>query len=80
MQPKFSPIQTRILNLLGDGESHKRMEVLACIGDEQATLNNLSVHICLLRRMMKMIGQDIVCELGNRGICYRMVRHLHFSP
>jgi DNA-binding response OmpR family regulator len=69
----FTPTETRLLAVLADGQPHRRAELLACLGDTQATRHNLWWHVYRLRHKIPP-GQAIVCELARDGsICYRQV-------
>lgn len=72
----FTPTQQRILKVLSDGLSHSKSDLVACLGDDRAGPNTLSVHLTLLRRLLRPHGQDIVCEF-RYGHLYRHIRLLH---
>jgi hypothetical protein len=74
--PNLTPTEQRIANVLADGMPHRRRELLACLQDPEAELNALRVHLCNLRAKLRPIGQDILCELSDRGLFYRQVRLL----
>lgn len=73
---KFTPTQQRILELLSDGLRHKRDEVLACLGDDMASLDTMQIHIVYLRKKLNPKGTDIVCQVYNGGYYYRHIRML----
>ena len=73
---EFTPTQQSILAILADGLSHRRLDVLKGLNDSQAELNALHTHICMIRKKLRPMGQDIICELNGRAISYRHVRLL----
>ncbi len=75
--PNFTPIQTRMLAVLQDGRPHKKSELWECIGDSVASYSTIKVHICFIRRKLRPLGQDIVCEFRHKMIYYRQVRMLN---
>ena len=78
---KFSPIQKRILDLLADGSPNSRKEVWECLQDSEAGLKAIAPHIMFIRAKLRLLTQDIVCEVRGRAIFYRHVRFLNgLSP
>lgn len=74
---KFPPVQRKMLEVLADGMPHTKEELHACLWDEQGPLSNIRAHICIIRKSLQPIGQDIVCEIRrNRKTYYRQVRLL----
>ena len=73
--PSFTPTQQLIMDLLSDGEPHKRAELLNAI-DPLCTPNTLQTHLSNIRKVIRPSGEDVVCELRERGIWYRRVRLL----
>lgn len=76
--PKFTPAQQRIISVLSDGMQHSPEELFACLWDELSAPVNLANHIKDLRKLLRPIGQDIICEIrgrhSNRQTLYRHVR------
>lgn len=70
---KFTPVQQCMLSILADGLPHTRAELHACLSDELGPLRNICVHLSRIRKVLRPAGQDIVCELYRRTICYRHV-------
>jgi DNA-binding response OmpR family regulator len=62
--PDYTPTQQRMLAILADGMPHTREELHTCINDDLADMHVVNVHISLLRRKLRPIGQDIVKEIG----------------
>jgi DNA-binding response OmpR family regulator len=77
---EFTPTQERILTILADGMAHPRRELWDQMTDEndKEAAQNLSRHLSILRKRLRIKGEDIVCELNGSGyrICYRHVRLL----
>ena len=74
--PAFTPTEISILEVLSDGESHSRYEVLDCL-DEYTCMTTLRVHISNMRKKLRPQGHEIVCEIVNRGTHYRHIRLLN---
>jgi DNA-binding CsgD family transcriptional regulator len=76
---RYTPTEGILITLLSDGLAHSRDELLACLEDDQATYQNVKVHISHIRKKLRPRGEDIVCELtpgGGRTPHYRHVRLL----
>ena len=72
----FTPVQSAILKVLSDGMAHRKQELHGCLMDELGSLTTVRVHLCHIRKKLRPIGEDIICELKNRNIWYRHVRLL----
>ncbi len=68
----FTRMQRRILRILADSQKHTKYELIKCIDDTEATLNNLQSHIYNIRKRLPQ-GHEIICEAGNGPITYRYV-------
>lgn len=73
---RFTPIESRMLEVLKDGKRHPRAELLACLEDELAPMTNIAPHIFRIRQKLAPIGQGVVCELYHRALFYRWVRFI----
>lgn len=73
---EFTPTEQRILKLLSDGQRHKRKEIHACLFDELSELKTIRYHICMMRKVLRPKGEDIICEMYMGGLYYRHVRLL----
>jgi len=71
-----TPTQRRMLALLADGRPHTRRELHALLWDEQGRLSNIQPHLTHIREHIRPKGEEIICEIRNRQICYRRVRLL----
>jgi hypothetical protein len=72
----YTPTQKRMLRLLADGLPHPRTELFQCLVDDLGPLSNIQPHLSHLRKRLRPKGQDIICEIDRRRICYRQVRLL----
>ncbi len=70
----FTPTQQAMLDILADGLPHTRRELHACLPDELGALSNIQIHLSKMRKTLRQDGEDIICCLVNRSICYRYVR------
>ena len=81
MLESMTPTQRCMAEILADGLPHPRRELLDCISDaiglseEMKRLVNLRKHISDIRKKLP-VGEEIVCVLYKRSICYRHVRVL----
>jgi len=66
-----SQIHDDMLKILSDGNPHRREELHACCGP--SSLRVVRAHLSVIRKKLTQ-GQDIVCVLRNRQICYQWVR------
>ena len=74
---EFTPKQKIILRILKDGERHHREELLEALtedGNKKMRPKTLSVHLSSLRKLLRTVGQDIVCEYHARTYYYRQIR------
>jgi len=71
-----TPTQGTMLRVLSDGFPHTREELHRCLPDELGPLSNIRAHLTSIRKRIRPLGQDVICELVNRRICYRHVRLL----
>lgn len=71
----YTPTQLRFLAVLSDGMPHSREELAACCV-EDAHRNNVASHVHILRKKLRLKGEDIICEFSRRRGLYRHVRLL----
>ena len=69
----FTPTQRRIVDLLKDGQPHRRDDVRRCV-DDLASFDTLQVHLTHLREKVRPHGYDIICQVLNRQFQYRLIR------
>lgn len=72
----FTPIQSRMLEVLSDGMPHIMDELHACLNDDLGPRSNIYYHISNLRQKLRPRGQDIICEFIRRRTYYRHVQLL----
>jgi len=68
--------EAAIFNMLSDGLSHSRKELMTCLWDELAGRCSLQVHIYNLRRKLPP-GEAIICTARGGTYGYQHVRLLH---
>ncbi|MCK9570497.1 hypothetical protein M0R72_16235 [Candidatus Pacearchaeota archaeon] len=76
----FSASQIAILKLLNDGLPHLREDLIKVLPDSNPDCINrhhVNDHLTALRKKIRPLGHEIVCELLNRRVSYRHVRLLH---
>lgn len=71
--PDWTPTQKRMLAVLADGKPHRRKELHACLCDEMGPLSNIRAHLTHIRKRLRPLGMDIVCQLSGSFVCYRWV-------
>lgn len=75
MALQWTPIQTKMLEVLNDGKPHTKEELHACLNDDLAPINNIYPHVSAINAKLRPYEQLILWE-GNR---YRRVRILVYS-
>lgn len=75
---KFTPTETRILEVLSDGKPHHKLELHVCLFDEMGLDKNKAVanHVLRIRAKLNPEGYDIACSLRYRKTYYTHVRLL----
>jgi DNA-binding response OmpR family regulator len=71
---KFTPIESRILELLQDGHPHRVQELKCVAGDNQMEDKTIYVHVCNMRKKLRILGQDISTESALEFCQYRLIR------
>lgn len=76
----FSETQLSLLKALSDGMRHHRSELVKELPgesiDEKRKYRALSWQLCKMRKILRILGQEIICELHDRKIHYRHIRLL----
>ena len=72
----FTPTENAMLRVLRDGMPHSREELHACLPDPLNELNRIQIHISNIRRKLRPIRENIVCELCEGKPHYRHIRLL----
>lgn len=75
----FTPTQKKMLLVLADGLPHPISELQECLYDEKGCSHNVNAHLTAIRKILRLKGEDIICQHINRSHRYRHVRLLH-SP
>ena len=75
---EYTPTETRLMTVLGDGLRHTREELRTCIDDELAGPTALQAHISNMRKKLNPGGLDIICE-NRMGIFDRLIRMINKS-
>lgn len=73
---EFTGVRKKMVELLSDGLPHTRQELHACLSDELGPLSNIRAHLSIMRKKLRTIGEDILCEFVGRKLHYRLVRLL----
>lgn len=77
---QYTPTQRRLLDMLSDGKPHRREELYGCIDDELADVAKcLRVHLTHLRKKLRKLSQDVLCELHRGKPHYRHVMLLRWD-
>lgn len=69
-------VPEKMLKVLQDGMRHSKHELHGCLDDELAPITAIQSHVSALRKRLRPVGEDIICELFERRIYYRHVRLL----
>lgn len=76
--PTYTPTQERILAVLADGLMHSKEEMCRAIDSERPEdVDSLAFHLSILRKKLRPLGTDVICQFYERRIWYRHVRLLH---
>ncbi|MFA5056515.1 MAG: hypothetical protein WC485_00240 [Opitutaceae bacterium] len=81
MEERFTATQRAILKILSDGRPHLLCELHACLPDELSGESAVRWHLTGIRKVLRLIGEDVICEFSQacgtkRKLCYRHVRLL----
>jgi len=72
---KEGTIRAAMLEILSDGLPHTKKELHAVCGP--SNLENVEVHITIIRKLLSPFGMDVICEYAKRKTWYRQVRRLN---
>jgi hypothetical protein len=70
---RFSNIQYKIVKMLSDGMRHTKEELATCLTNGKGPPEGIEPHITSIRKQLRPLGQDIICEVYNRKTHYRHV-------
>lgn len=71
--PRFTETQRKILDVLSDGMPHTKDELHACLSDELAALSAVDFHLTGIRKVIRPVGQDIICQFIDKQFKYRLI-------
>jgi len=74
MSNGFTPTQERLVRAIADGKGHRRDELLKCLDDPLATMQNLYQQMSRLRIKLLTHDLDVVYVCEGRKRFYRLVR------
>lgn len=75
----FTDIQQKIYDVLLDDEPHKRMELVLSFTDAASNPKCLDPHLTRMRKLLRPIGQDIICQFHKRSNYFRLIRLVGFQ-
>ena len=75
MMVKFTKAEQKILQILGDGLRHHKTDIAQELNGE----DSVAVHISNIRKRIRPLGHDIVCEYHQRKLYYRYVRLINIA-
>lgn len=68
----FTPIQTKMMAVLGDGLPHSKDELHECCGP--SSIGIVKFHIYGIRKKLQERGEDVVCTYSGGKFRYQYVR------
>lgn len=71
----WTETEVRILKVLSDGHMHEKAHLQKCVNDELST-HAVNSHLRNIRRKLRPIGEDIICQFYDKKLFYRHVRLL----
>ena len=73
----WTPTQKRMVELLNDGEQHHMNELKRCLFDNaQGSAANVNCHLTAIRKKLRPIGRDVLCQFIEGESWFRQVRLL----
>lgn len=74
-QPKYTAVETKMLEVLADGQRHTRVELEACLYDEFGIdkAKSVGVQLVRLRKKLRPRGHDVVCVFAYRKWLYQHI-------
>lgn len=75
----LTPTQSRMLQLLADGEAHLNKELQTCLQDDLGPVSNIWAHLTAIRKVLRPRGQDIQSERRGSSTYYRWIDHVNGS-
>lgn len=75
---RFTPTQQAMLQVLSDGMPHRKEDLYACLPEGyESDMRAVITMVHKIRKKLRTVGQDIICEYSYGVYKYRHVRHLH---
>jgi DNA-binding winged helix-turn-helix (wHTH) protein len=71
--------QYAIIHALSDGQGHSKDELLRCLPDDLASVGAVRVHVCRINKVLRPMGEEILCVYDGRTVKYRHIRHIGTS-
>ena len=73
-QAFLTPTEHKMLQILGDKESHGVDELHGCLFDDMSALSAVQPHITHLRQKLRRSGYTIICERHENATRYRLLK------
>lgn len=70
---RLTPTERRMLTMLSDGMPHDREELQKCLWDDRGDKVNIKPHLSRIRRVLRLDGEDVICEFFGRTLNYRHI-------
>lgn len=77
--PHWTKTQSRILELLSDGQFHRLSEIRREAVDEYAETSTITVHLSRIRAKLRPIGEDLQTRDLDGECAYRHIRVLSIA-
>lgn len=74
--PQFTPTEQRIMDVLADGQYHKKIDLIRLLPDDMQPISALDMYVVKIRRKINPIGQDLAVERRWNTSHIRLVRLL----
>lgn len=81
-----SETQKKMMDLLKDGMPHRREELVECLPEPEIAMLEMAnafrcvtYHVYSLRKTLRPRGRDIICQLLNKALHYRIVGIISFE-
>jgi hypothetical protein len=71
--PTLTPIQRKMLVVFSDGMPHTKTDLAKCLNDDLACETAVNYHLGCMRKVLRMLGEDIICEWHQHKFCFRQV-------
>ena len=75
----MTPVQSRIWQLLQDGQEHSREDIHKCLWDDQSPISAVNYHITQLRTIAHRKGMGIVLRRRGDVTYYALTRYVSTS-